>query len=281
MHHYSVDQDRLYGVSESMGSYGQMQWALRQPHLFAAVFMRVPILGPWLRIPSLIDVGQGGIPKTVVTKNDTLPNGTLYNDDTDIIRWIAQDCSRTLPYMSWSSGRRDQSLTNHRMWSYAVQLSDTLKNCHYGFSFAWGPSGHNAQTGNLENALIRRYQTRFARNLSYPAFTNFSGDGEYGNGDPALGAPSGCVNCGWEWKVLSDTKTSWSASIKNLESRGNVTTDVTPRNTQLFKLAPGTSVKWSASSGQSGAVSADRYGLVTVKGIELVSRKETTLSVEF
>jgi hypothetical protein len=54
--HYGADPNRIYGISESMGAYGEMQWSLRQPNLFAAIFMRVPVLGAWLRIPSLIDL---------------------------------------------------------------------------------------------------------------------------------------------------------------------------------------------------------------------------------
>ncbi len=278
--HYAADPNRIYGISESMGGYGHMQWSLRHANLFAAIFMRVPILGPWLHIPSLIDVTPSGQPRTVATTNDTLPDGTLYNYDTDIAAWVARDCSRNLPYVSWSSGRNDIGLANHRMWSYAVQMANALRTCHYGFSFIWGNGRHDGATASLENTLLEQYQTVFARNVSYPAFTRFSLDNDYGNGDYTDGALSGCVNCGWQWKVITDTAASWSVSFINTQVTKRSTTDVTPRNPQLFKCAPGTSFKWSTSTGQKGAAVADSYGLVTITGVELMAGAETVLTIQ-
>ena len=279
--HYKADANRIYGISESMGAYGHIQWSLRQPNLFAAIFMRIPILGAWRRIPSLIDVTPNGIPRTVLTTNDTLPDGkTLYNDDTDVSTWISRDCSRNLPYLSWSSGRRDAGLANHRMWSYAVEMARTLSACHYGFSFIWNNGVHDGITGSLERTLLEQYQKVFASNLSYPAFTNASFDGNYGSGDPKDGDLSGCVNCGWQWKVTDDTANSWSVSLTNNQVAQRATTDVTPRNTQRFKLIPGASVKWSTSSGQEGKTVADSWGVVTVTGIQLVTSAPTVLKIE-
>jgi hypothetical protein len=171
-------------------------------------------------------------------------------------------------------------VANHHMWTYAVQLANTLKTCHYGFSFIWSNGRHDAATAGLENTLLERYQAAFARNLSYPAFTNFSMDQDYGDGDFNNGSPTGCVNCGWQWKVTGDTATSWSASFTNTQVTKPSTTDVTPRNAQLFKIAPGTSLKWRASTGQTGVAVADSYGLVTVGGVELVPGSETTVTIQ-
>jgi hypothetical protein len=242
--------------------------------------MRIPILGPWLHIPSLSDLTPTGVPKTVATPTATLPDGALYDKDTDIAGWIVRNCARTLPYVSWSSGRNDVGISHHRMWTYAVQLADALKSCHYGFSFIWSNGRHEAATAALENTLLQQYQTAFARNVSYPAFTNFSLDDDYGHGDPADGALVGCANCGWKWKMISDTARSWSASFSNSQATKRATTEVTPRNTQLFKVQPGTSVNWYTSIGQKGVVVADSYGLVTIKGVEVLPGAETTLTIE-
>jgi hypothetical protein len=278
--HYSADPNRVYGISESMGGYGQIEWSLRHSELFAAIFMRIPILGPWLHIPSLIDVTPTGLPKTVATPTDTLPDGTLYDKDTDIVAWLARDCSRSLPYVSWSSGRNDVGVSNHRMWTYAVQLANALRVCHYGFSFVWSNGKHESATAALENTLLEQYQTVFARNISYPAFTNFSLDSDYGHGDPADGTLAGCVNCGWQWKIITDTAASWSASLANVQVTKHSTTEVTPRNTQLFRVPPGTSKNWSTSTGQKGLVVADSYGLVTVKEVEILPGSETVLTIQ-
>jgi hypothetical protein len=257
-----------------------VQWSLRQPDLFAAIFMRVPILGPWKRIPSLIDLTPNGVPKTVPTDKDTLPDGrTLYNDDTDVTAWILKDCSRNLPFLSWSSGRRDTGLPERRMWSYAVEMANALERCHYWFAFIWNNGVHDSVTGRLETRLLEEYQTTFARNLSYPAFTRFTLNNRYGNGDPTDGDLSGCVNCGWKWKVLADTPAYWSVSFMNSDANRPATTEVTPRNVQQFKLVPNQTITWLTSSGQGGKATADSYGLVTVTGVPVSPQSSTVLTI--
>ncbi len=278
--HYAADSNHIYGVAESMGGYGQVNWFLRQGNVFAAIFLRIPVLGPWLHIPSLIDVTRNGTPTVVATPTDTLPDGkTLYNDASNSPAWVAEDCSRDLPYVSWSSGRNDATLANHAMWSDSVQMANVLEICHYGFSLIWGDGGHDNVTAGLENTLLEQYQTVFAKNVSYPAFTSFSLDSNYGNGERTNGDPSGCVNCGWQWNLIGDTGTSWSASFSNSQVTSQAIVNVTPRNAQSFRLTPGTQVSWSTSTNQRGKVNADSYGLVTVPGINLASGGATTLTI--
>jgi hypothetical protein len=277
--HYTADPNHLYGVAESMGGYGQVNWFLRQP-IFAAIFLRIPVLGAWLHIPSLINLTPDGSPTIVATPTDTRPDDTtLYNDASNSPAWVAQDCSVDLPYLSWSSGRNDTTLANYAMWLYSVEIANAVRTCHYGFSFIWGNGSHDNVTAGLENTLLEQYQTVFAKNVSYPAFTNFSLDNNYGNGDRTNGDLSGCVNCGWQWNVTSDTASSWSASFANTQVSTQATTDVTPRNTQLFKLSPGTKVAWSTSTEQKGNASANSYGLLTVTGVNLPGSTAITLTL--
>jgi hypothetical protein len=50
---------------------------------------------------------------------------------------------------------------------------------------------------------------------------------------------------------------------------------VTARNTKSFKPAPGSTVKWTATGGQSGSVVVDSYGLATVTGLSLTTNPTT------
>jgi hypothetical protein len=159
-------------------------------------------------------------------------------------------------------------------------MADALKACHYGFSFIWNDGVHSVATASLENILLEQYQTALAKNVSYPAFTNFSLDNNYGDGRPTHGTSSGCVNCGWVWKLLTDTTTSWSASFKNSQVATKSTTDVTARNLQHFSPKPGTALRWWTSTGQKGTVLVDSYGLVTVKGVEVTSSADTVLTIQ-
>jgi hypothetical protein len=159
-------------------------------------------------------------------------------------------------------------------------MADTLKSCHYGFSFIWNNGVHDGITAGLEKPLLEQYHKAFAKNMSYPAFTSFSLDSNYGNGSPDSGDLSGCVNCGWTWNVTEDATSSWSASFTNAQATQHATTDVTPRNTQHFKCSPGAYVKWSTSTGQDGKVLADSYGLVTVTGVKLNAGTQTVLTLD-
>jgi len=132
----------------------------------------------------------------------------------------------------------------------------------------------------LENIILQQYQTAFAKNVSYPAFTNFSLDENYGNGDHTNGDLTGCVNCGWQWSVTSDQATTWVASFSNSQVKSSATVSLTPRNTQLFKPNPGSAFHWFTSNGQKGQVTADQYGLVTVQAVQLATSGRTTLTIQ-
>jgi Prolyl oligopeptidase family len=339
---YQADSTRIFAWGQSMGGYGVSTWALRQPGLFAGVFMDVPVISSWNQIPE-IDFGKatgtasvtygsktmswvsgntfgkylpgfhivvGGQTKAVgsvldgsdlvlttaytaysgtqsfsvipaklgsiATNNTvTLPDGvTGYNADTDTPDWILQNCSRNLPFIAWSSGRQDTTTPN--MWLYSTQLANALRTCHYGFAFVWN-NGNHSSVGTILQQLEKQYVHQLSLTSSYPAFTNYSLDSNYGDGARTDGdcnsgtpGPSCYVNIGWIWTGVSDTPSSWSATISNTQLSGTTaTTDVTPRNTQLFLPAPGQTVSWTTVDGQNGQVTADSWGLATATGLQV------------
>jgi len=373
--HYQSDPNRIFGHGESMGGYGSSIWSLRQSNLFAGVFMGIPIIGPWQKIPQ-VDYGAAlgtvsavngsptvtwvsgqnfgrylggpttifnltinGVTKTVSSVNtatqvtlsdnwtsasgtysyvtgygqgcngspacgaglttvntgsaDLLPDKvTVYNSDTDTPTWISQNCGRTIPYVSWAAGRSDA--TTAGMWNMSVLFANALANCHLGFSFAWSNGNHSSATGNLLNPLMSNYASQLRLNMSYPAFTSFSLDSNYGSGSTTSGdctsgnsvnGPVCYVNYGWTWTTPTDTASSWSTTITNgqltsancptTKCATKATASVTPRNTQSFKPAPGSTVSWTATGGQSGSVVVDSYGLATITGLTLTTNPTT------
>jgi hypothetical protein len=373
--HYQPNPNRLFAQGESMGGYGVSTWALRQPNTFAGVFMAIPIIGPWLKLPQIdygaasgtVSVTNGSStvtwvsgpnfgaylagPTTVfnlaingtlkvvssvasptqlalttawtgtsgiysyVTGNgtgcdgapacgaglttinttsvDTLPNNvSQYNADTNTPTWIAQNCGLDIPYIGWAAGRLDT--TTAGMWNMSVLFANALETCHFGFSFAWANDIHSAATAGLLKPLTATYPTQLYLNVSYPAFTSFSLDSSYGNGSTTNGActtgnatdgPVCYVNYGWTWTTPTDTATSWSTAVKNSQITSGTcpttscattaTVSLTARNTQSFKPAPGSTVTWKATGGQSGSVTVDTYGLTTVPGIKLTTTATT------
>jgi len=375
---YQSDPTRIFAQGVSMGGYGASVWALRQPNMFAGVFMGIPIIGPWLKIPQVdfgaalgtvavntgsstvswvngqnfglylkgpntpFDITIGTNTKLVASVNSatqlTLTNDwtgasgdfsyvtgdgkacngapacgaglttiatssinllpdqvTLYNNDTNTPTWVSQNCGSNIPYVGWAAGRLDT--TTAGMWNMSVLFANALATCHLGFSFAWSNDGHNNATAGWVQPLTENYARQLRLNVSYPAFTSFSLDSNYGNGNTSNGdcttgnATSGpiCyVNYGWNWTTPVDSASSWSTAVSNSQltsgkcpttkCANTATVAITPRNSQAFKLSPGETVYWSTSGSQSGSVTADSYGLATVPGINLTT---STLTVTF
>jgi len=375
--HYQVDPNRIFGQGESMGGYGVSTWSLRQPNMFAGVFMAIPIIGPWLKIPqinygaasgtvsmthgsssamwasgpnfgsylggptTMFNLNINTVTKTVasvvsptqltlttlwagatgtysyVTGNgsgcdnipvcgaslstinttsvDMLPGNTVeYNSATDTPTWVSQNCGRNIPYVGWSAGRLDTTTTG--MWNMSVLFANALATCHMGFSFAWANDIHSAATAGLLKPLTTTYPPQLRLNVSYPAFTSFSLDSNYGSGSTTDGdcttgnattGPVCYVNYGWQWTTPTDSKTSWSTKVTNSQlttgtcpttkCATTATVSITPRNTQAFKPAPGSTVIWKATGAQTGSIIVDPYGMATIPGIKLTTSVTTII----
>ena len=120
---------------------------------------------------------------------------------------------------------------------------------------------------------------KFARDRSYPAFGNSSLDQAMGPGDPKEGDLEGGINLGFDWKDVRDEEGVWSAVLSNDLAKEPMTVDVTPRRGQKFKPKPGGELRWTASTGESGTVTADRWGLVTVPKVVIRPGAATTLTL--
>ena len=132
----------------------------------------------------------------------------------------------------------------------------------------------------------------------WDADAGYSGDPNVADDTGWTGQRAGARNrfCRWDATQAVDTLDQWSMPLR-LASSGNgaasvagdptlgdtlpassATVDVTPRRVQAFRCAPGEVVRWSFA-GQSGSVTADLDGAVTVPGLTLTAQWETlTLS---
>lgn len=282
---YRLDNNRLFGIGSSMGGLGTATWTLRQYGTYAAVYLRDPMVGlyPWIYylFPTNSNWNQ-------TNSSDTLPNGDVYNNYTNTSIWVPQNCAINLPFVAMSDGRNDTP--GQLRWYYFVQMAAALKACHYAYTVAWNNGFHGSATEHLVNALQAQYETLIYKNVSLPAFTNFSldaniGNGVITNGDCQSGGDSGLpcyINYGWYWNNITDTPATWSVSFSNAQitsTTGPATVSVTARNTQAFITAPGAQVSWTATGGQSGTVTADMYGLVTVSGLQVAPGTPTALTM--
>ncbi len=269
---YNADPNRVYSTGQSLGGWGSDMYSFRHPEIFAAIF---PSAGNW-RPPILNRVNSNGSTNTVYADNTVLmpDQTTTYSSHFDTVAYALANCAN-LPFAGFAVARQDTSWPG--MWSSNVAMANALKSCHAGFAFSWN-NGTHADAVTALNVIMPYYQSAFARNVSYPAFENSSIDANYGNGDPANGDLTGCVNCGFSWRVLADSTAEWKVSVANSLNTAPMTVDITPRNRQHFRAAPGQTVTWTASTGQSGSVTADANALVTAAAVTIASGASTTVS---
>ena len=262
--HYNADPHRVIVRGGSMGAWGSMSYGFRRPERFAAVYPN----RPRMRQPDVRSLG-GAVPAGV-----TLPSGERASDHNDAIRF-AESHPSDLPFLGWNCGRRDGFAT----WEEQVEMALALTRMHHGFAFSWNDGDH-ASGAESARVIDADYPiTRFASNLSYPAFGNSSIDDEVGNGDPSDGDLVGGINLGFGWSDPVESETEWRLEIWNTRATGQMTVDVTPRRQQRFRPAPGTSIIWRDSLGGMGRLVVDEHGLMTVPAMRIALGARTTLTL--
>lgn len=267
---YGADPNRVYCSGQSMGGWGTAAFAFRHPEIFAAVFPRLPRFQE-PRVPDLINP-----PDTPVSSaGPFMPDGvTPYFNRMDMIAFV-QNNHGDLPFIGWAIGRQDPFAP----WSTQVAMVHALEANHYGFAFSWNNGNHSTGSQAMTPILTYYDNNTIYKNQSFPAFSNSSIDSNIGDGDPTDGDLVGGINLGFQWSVTADTSANWVASISNAIATSSMTVDVTPRRVQAFEPAPGETILWTSSAGQSGTVVTDAYGLVTVPAVIINQGQPTTLTL--
>lgn len=265
---YGVDPQRVTAYGGSMGAWGSTTFAFRHPEMFAAVFPNRPRTQQ-RGLNSLL-----GAPKRYEHDILMFDGETSYLKRMDMMTFAASSTS-DLPFYGWCCGRRDGFAT----WPEQIAMVRALTAARHGFAFAWNDGDHF--TGSQPMALITQFYPAeaFARNLSYPAFANSSLDQNLGNGDPKDGDLEGGINLGFRWEDVRDTAEAWSLRLGNELAKGEITVDVTPRRCRQFQVKPNTEVRWSSSTGDSGKVTSDAAGLVTIPKLKLQPQGMTELTL--
>jgi hypothetical protein len=115
-----------------------------------------------------------------------------------------------------------------------------------------------------------------------PAFSNCSLDNNPGNGDPADGDYYGQINGYLLWgdRDQVDEAGRWEMTVFLADDcpRHECTVNLTPRQCQRFKPKPGEQFAWTNTTinGERigmGAVTADRWGLVTIEQLRVTKAR--------
>jgi pimeloyl-ACP methyl ester carboxylesterase len=298
---FAFDTTRTYAFGYSLGGYYSMQLALRHPERIAAA----------MSVVGKVDFSFEAEPVPTCMFNSGMPSrqalsrmwGTTTTNlpstnGPPVYAMVSDSALATMsagPGVSWLAnfaGRNDVVVG----WAEKLSFFAALEATRGGGVQFWDQRDHNGVGAGFSPMLDLTYLYRFRSDLSWPAFSHCSANGDPGNGWSSSGDTLGTINGSMEWDpALTDSATVWrvTLSTRALTTRWGVraapeslTVDVTPRRLQRFRPAPGVQVSWKAirvSDGaqvQSGSVGVDGMGRITIPGVKTY-RTGTKLSLAF
>jgi len=220
--------------------------------------------------------------------------GVVHEDHLDMAAWVRNDPAADLPY--WVGAPAYGAFPHHTLGDFGFKpwqdFVTAMQATRRAFTCVWMSNGPGLTKPFMDEMVpkIRLHQT-------VPAFTNCSLDtkiltdkpkGKYRPGafdqDFQKSADKlGGINLyqRWDTKSLVDEAGRWEMTVflSKDAPKEQATMDLTPRRCQAFKPKPGERFKWTNTSVadgkvvQSGTVTADKWGLVTVPKVTVTRDK--------
>ncbi len=273
--HFGTDPRRTYIRGTSMGGSGAISVGFHHPEVFASIFSNVPIPAYTRRAGkdgkyNLVRLdGLCGRPcdETVMCSE-----GIPVMERMDSER-IAREYSGDLPFLVLCNGRTDGSMP----WINNPFFYRALNQGRRGFVCYWNNGAHDMWRSVPADITDFYSQQPVVRDESYPAFSNFSGNRNPGNGARDDGDIVGWMNRGLRWTEPEETENSWSVRIR---AEGDflsepLTVDVTPRQLTRFRIAPNETL---LANGRPCRADAD--GLATLSGVRLNPGESVRVRIE-
>jgi hypothetical protein len=130
---------------------------------------------------------------------------------------------------------------------------------------------------------------KYRADRSYPAFSNASENGDFGDGDPATADPIGSINgyLDWDETTLDEQWLKWEITLRTramttrdgiIGAPAQATADVTPRRLQRFIVAQNVTYLYEVrrlSNGEllhSGTVLADQDAILTIPQVQVLDQ---------
>ena len=282
---YDLDSKRVFTAGSSMGGSGAPMFAIRY-------LDRIAWSVGWVGVhdPGNTPQFTGSYERVFGNKDWGIKyeNGVLvfeYYKDADYLR---KHPNEEIGFITWSNGKNDGAIG----WPQSVEFYMAMQDTRRPHLFVWGLSGHGQRATMPADGGERIMPIDIRLDQSLPAFTNCSLDDDPGTGtklktpkeitvgketrkDFYDGDSVGQINLYlyWDTETIVDTPARWEMTIALTEKapEDKCTVDITPRRLQQFKSPPMQKFRWNNSSGegevQSGEVTADKWGLLTLKGI--------------
>lgn len=266
---YEVDKSRV------SGSY--MHFGLRHPDIFTRMQMGTYTTAYDVRWAP----GSGSMPSVIGPRGTRTARGedawAMYNVGDYVKLYPARD----IPFLMCISGTgKDGGHTSEFGWQDDPRGWYGLNQGRQTFVATWSCSPPRELSQGLN-------KVKWGRTI--PAFSNCSIDNNPGNGDPTDGDYYGMINGWllWDNTAAADEPGKWSMPVWLISAcpRTSCTVDVTPRWCGKFKPKAGEKFKWTNvrlsdnKTVASGKVAADKWGLVTLKGVT-VTKDRNLLTIE-
>ena len=293
---YDLDLNRVFTAGSSMGGSGAPMFAIRYPDRIAWSIGWVGVHDPGSTPQFTGSYEQVYGDKSWGVKfDDGSPVFEYYRDAAFLRKYPEKE----IGFITWSNGKNDGAIG----WPQAVEFYQAMQETRRPHIFVWGLSGHGQRASMPGNGGERIMPIDICLDRSLPAFTNCSLDddpgaaatlkepkqvtiGEEKNKDTYDGDPVGQVNLYLYWRSedIVDTPDGWEMTVGLTDTapKDQCTVDITPRRLQSLKIVPSQTYKWNNTCEekliQTGAATADKYGLVTIRGA-LVNKKTNRITI--
>jgi pimeloyl-ACP methyl ester carboxylesterase len=273
---FQLDLTRTFAGGSSMGGTGALMIAIRHPERIAWaigwVGVHVPRESPQFKSSFELVYGR---PEWNVKFEDGTPVWDYYDD----AGYLRKHPDRDLGFLTFSNGKNDSGIG----WPQAVDFLRALQETRQPHMFVWGMGGHGERALMPAGGGERVMPLDLRVDLSLPAFTRSTLDDDPGNGDPSSGSAGGQVNryITWDPASIVDEADRWEVTVRILDGapRSTAAVDVTPRRLQRFKPSATDRIAWTNSTAgdrtakQSGTITPDQWGLLTVPQMEVGTGK--------
>ncbi|NQT87214.1 hypothetical protein HQ560_10650 [bacterium] len=269
---WDVDLARTHVAGSSMGGSGSPMFAIRHSDriAWAVGWVGVHTPGKSPRFKGSYERVYGR-PEWDVKFEDGTPVWDYYSDPW----YLRKHPEKDVGLITFSNGKNDGGIG----WPQAVDFFRALQDTRRPHVFVWGQSGHG-QRARMPGSLGERVLPIDVRlDQSLPAFTKCSLDDDPGNGDPTNGDDKGQANVylAWETGDIVDTEARWAVTVYLIPKapQDACTVHITPRRLQKLKPKPGQKLPWTNTAlgtGEvlgKGAATVDRWGLVTLEGVQV------------
>jgi len=266
-----------YAIDRSQISGELLHFGLRHPEIFTRMSFGTYTAGYDIRFAP----GGPSMPRVLGPQGIQTAAGEDAWKMYSVAEYVNAHPDRDIPFLVCISGTgKDGGHTSEFGWQDDPRGWRGLLQARQTFVASWS-------LGPPHELMQAFSQMRW--DVALPAFSNCSLDDNPGNGCPADGDYYGCINGWllWDDKGQTDEKDAWEMTVWVLSScpEDSCTVDITPRHCKQFKPRKGETFKWTNTSAvdgkvvQSGAATADAWGLVTLQGMQ-VSKGRNRIRIE-